>query len=337
MGRTPDLGSAMRLHYDHLEKVYQIPRWEDRHDVPAWLRDIALVVGLHGMHWTGYIFNDFAKMREILQWMSTRISPRNVVIFIPGWDGRYYWNYPLYRADERLGGESGFRELIQQGQRLGFRMMPMFGANVANRELPVFSQIADAATHQIDGNRFDASWVDWDNDRHNEGGLSYMNLGVDSWRELLFARIGEVIEKYQADSYFLDIVGGWVNNPQADMHEGTRRLVEDLRAKYPHVLACGEMHYDALLAFLPFYHVLSQSAYPEALNKYARAFQHLSHPAPGRGSTGVHEFGFRRFNTETLGLNDYQIPTLSVVDDTFDRHRDLMEQVIRRVRTRAGI
>ena len=97
------------------------------------------------------------------------------------------------------------------------------------------------------------------------------------------------------------------------------------------------MHYDALLAFLPFYHVLSQSAYPEALNKYARAFQHLSHPAPGRGSTGVHEFGFRRFNTETLGLNDYQIPTLSVVDDTFDRHRDLMEQVIRRVRTRAGI
>ena len=35
---------------------------------------------------------------------------------------------------------------------------------------------------------------------------------------------------------FLDIVGGWVNNPKADMHDGTRRLVAELRRRYPRVL-----------------------------------------------------------------------------------------------------
>ena len=39
-----------------------------------------------------------------------------------------------------------------------------------------------------------------------------------------------------------------------DMHEGTERLVRNLRSKYPNVLAVGEMPYDALHAFLPVYH-----------------------------------------------------------------------------------
>jgi hypothetical protein len=161
-----------------------------------------------------------------------------------------------------------------------------------------------------------------------------MNLGVDSWREWLFGRISGIIERFNVDAYFLDIAGGWVNNTKADMHEGTRRLVEDLRKKYPRVLACGEMHYDALLGFIPLFQVLSESAYPAAVTKYARAFQHLSHPAPGRGSSGVHESGFHRFDSKTLALNDLQIPTITVVDDTFDGYRNVMEEIILRAKQR---
>jgi hypothetical protein len=51
----------------------------------------------------------------------------------------------------------------------------------------------------------------------------------------------------------------------------------------------------------------------------------------------VHEAGFGRWNPETLSLRDEQIPTLSVVDDTFTAYRDQMEAVIRRARQRAGI
>jgi hypothetical protein len=285
------------------------------------------------MHWTGYIFNAYARQLEILRWVATQIPPAEVLVFLPAWDGRYYWNYPLYEVDSRLGGEEGYRQLISEGQKLGFHFMPMFGTNAANRLLPMFPKIADATMAQIDGDAFNLNWVDWDNDRHMEGWQPYMNVGVDSWREWLSGRIAEMIERYHVESYFLDIAGGWENNTKADTHEGTRRLIADLLQKYPGVLCCGEMNYDALMAFIPLFHVFSEHAYPEAVGKYCRAFQHLSHPAPGRGSSGVHESGFSHFDPKTLSLTPQQIPTITVVDDTFDKYRDVMAQIIARART----
>ena len=329
--RTPTLEDATDAHYSHLERTYRIPRWDARSDVPDWLRSTALVVQLHGMHYTGYVFNDYERMLEILRWISTRIPGERVLAFLPAWDGRYYWDYPTYRAADRLGGEAGFRRLVTESHQLGIRVMPMFGANAANRGRPEFAQMRNAATRRIDGEAFDLDWVDWDNDRHQEGWLAYMNLGVPSWRRWLTDRIADTIDRYGVDAYFLDIVAGWIDNPQADMHEGTRLLVSELRERYPSVLACGEFHYDALLAFIPLYQVGLGAG-----RRYARSFSHLSHPAPGRGSSGVHESGFSRWNPDTLGLSDGTIPTLSVVDDTFIAHRDEMEAVIARATTRAG-
>ncbi len=327
LGRAKTLDDAVQAHTTHLERAYHLEPWETRRDAPDWMRRLALVVTLHGMHYTGYVFNDYARMLEIARWVATRIPPDRVLLFLPAWDGRYYWDYPLYRASDRMGGEAGLKRLIQESQRLGFRVMPMFGANAANRRQPAFARMAEAATHKIDGDRFDLNWVDWDNDRHQEGWLSYMNLGVASWRDWLSARIADAIERYRVDAYFLDIAGGWVNNPQADMHEGMRQLVLGLRARYPQVMPCGEMHYDALLEFIPCYHVgLGRAA------RYARAFSHLSHAAPGFGSSGVHESGFSRFRHETLGLAPGIIPTLSVVDDTFTGHQSMMEAVIERAK-----
>ena len=40
-------------------------------------------------------------------------------------------------------------------------------------------------TQKIDGDRYDLNWVDWNNDRHQDGWLDYMNLGADSWRNHL--------------------------------------------------------------------------------------------------------------------------------------------------------
>lgn len=336
VGRADSLDAAYRPHFEHVEKAFAIPEWETRTDVPAWLREIALVISLHGMHWTGYIFNDFAKCQKILEWVATQIPGKEVLVFLPAWDGRYYWNYPIYKPDPRLGGEQGFRTLIDKGHSLGFRFMPMFGMNAANKLLPEFKNFSDATTDQIDGDAFNLNWVDWDNDRHNEGSGAYMNLGVASWRNWLSARISDVIENYHADAYFLDIAGGWENNTKADMHEGTWLLVEELRRKFPGVLVCGEMPYDALMSFMPLFHVFPAGGYSPAMKKYVRAFQHLSHPAPGRGSSGVHESGFGHFNAKTLSLGKEQIPTITVVDDTFEKYRDVMAEIIREAKTRGS-
>jgi len=328
IAKAATIAAASEPHYAHLERAFHIPRWDTRPDVPDWLRKTALVVTLHGMHYTGYMFNDYARMLTILRWMATRIDAARVLVFLASWDGRYYWDYPVYAPAARMGGEAGFRALIKDAQALGFRMMPMFGANSANREQPAYARVADAYTSKIDGDRFDLNWVDWDNDRHHDGWLSYMNLGVDSWRTWLSGRIADMIQRYGVDAYFLDIAGGWVNNPKADMHDGMRRLVGGLRRQFPNVLAVGEMHYDALLEFMPMYHSFGQTLVADLVQRHAKFFQHLSHPAPGRGSTGVHEAGFARWNPQTLSLSDTAIPTLNIVDDTFEKYRTEMDAVI---------
>jgi hypothetical protein len=51
----------------------------------------------------------------------------------------------------------------------------------------------------------------------------------------------------------------------------------------------------------------------------------------------VHESGFNRWNPDTLSLSPNQIPTLNIVDDTFNTHRAEMEAVIAEARRRARI
>ena len=333
---TPE--AAVAPHYEFVRAAHAMPDFATRADAPAWLHETALALTLHGQHYTGYIFNDYAKMLETLRWVNTQIPGKQVLAFISSWDGRYYWDYPTYAVNDRMGGDAGFRRLVTEAQAMGFRIMPMFGLNGANRKLPGFARIADALTHKVDGDAVALNWVDWDNDRHQEGWLGYMNVGVPSWRKHLQGRIEAMIATYGVDAYFLDIAGGNINDTRGDMHEGLRTMVADLRERHPHVLCCGEMHYDALLEFIPLFHAGGGGAYArEHVQRHARFFQHLSLPAPGRGSTGVHEAGFGRFNNETLMLNPYAIPTLNIVDDTFGAHRDTMAAVIRKARERAGI
>jgi hypothetical protein len=332
LGRTTSFEAALQPHMDHIEKAFHLQPWETRPDVQPWQRDLALAVTLHGQHYTGFIFNTYAQQLEILRWIATQIPANRVLAFLSAWDGRYYWDYPTYKVSARMGGEAGFRQLISEGQKMGFKMMPMYGANSANKKLADYWKIASAITKKIDGNEYNLDWVDWNNDRHQDGWLGYMNLGADAWRKHLEGRISEMIERFGVDAYFLDIVGGHVNSTTGDMHEGTRTLVKNLQQKYPKVAPVGEMSYDALHEFIPMYQVgLGR------WSKYSRNFSHLSSPAPGRGSSGVHESGFGRFNEQTLGIYPNTIPTLQVVDDTFTKYKDVMAQVIARAKQRAGM
>lgn len=322
---APTLNDALAPHFTFLQQTFKLVPWDERADLPAWARDIALVVTLHGMHYTGYMFNDYAGMAEILRWMATRIAPSRVLVFLPAWDGRYYYDYPTYRTAERMGGEAGFRQLVTEARGLGYHVAPMFGLNAANRRLPSWPAIQGGAVSKIDGDVYNLNWVDWNNDRHQDGWLAYMNVGEVSWREYLLARIDEVIVRYGVDAYFLDISAGHVNARNGDMHLGTRQLVQEIRVRHPEVLCVGEFPYDALHGFIPMFQV----GLGPRWRVYSRNFQHLSSPAPGLGSSGVHEQGFGHFDPATYNLSPGSIPTLQVVDDTFGTQRAAMEGVIR--------
>ncbi|MFQ5945007.1 MAG: hypothetical protein ACE5NC_02000 [Anaerolineae bacterium] len=337
IARAETTGEIYRTHHSHLEEAYGLVPWEARADLPDWIKETQLVLSLHGTHWTGYVFNSYAQMLEILRWVSSRIEGRRVLVYLPGWDGRYYWDYPRYEAYDRMGGEEGFRRLIGDGQAMGFRFMPMFSINSSNRYDPRFRQYQEGLAHWPDGQPSWIDFVDWDNDRSVEAWQPLMNIGAPAWRELLLSRIARVVEDYGADAVFLDIAHFWQNDPRWNMYEGTVQLVEALRERFPRLLISGEWYYDALLGLFPLVQGPGDPAlYPGGLTRYVRSFGHLSHPAPGLGSTGVHEFGFRGFDAASLKLREDQIPTVTVVDDTFQSHREVLAEIIDRAAERGS-
>jgi hypothetical protein len=211
---------------------------------------------------------------------------------------------------------------------MGFHLMPMFGMNIANGKRPEFRQLRKAMARFPDGSPYWANWIDWDNDRSLETWMALMNVGAPPWRKWLAERISRIVEEYRMDAVFLDISLFWLNDPRYDMYAGTRALVRALRRRFPDLLLAGEAWYDAVLGLFPICQTIPPPLYPQFVSRYIRAVAHLRHPAPGRGSTGVHEQGFRGFKRESLELNPGQIPTLAIVDDTFEKYREVMEAII---------
>jgi hypothetical protein len=323
IGSAADFDAAVRPHFAHLEQAYAIPRFETRTDAPDWMKHVGLVLALHGQHWSGRIFNDYARQLEILRWAAAKSDPRHTMVFLAGWDARYYWDYPGFEVDPRMGGEAGFRRLIEEGQKLGFRFLLMFGANIANPAWPGFAGIDNARVRTIYGEPMAGNYVDWDGDRKGDASMVFMNLAVDSWRKHLEGRISAMVQRYRVDAYFLDICGMWENNPDGDMYLGTRQLVQALAKRHPGVPAVAEMQYDAQMSITPMAQVSRYQQYPRGHFDYVASFSHLSRPAPGSGASGVHEAGFGAYKLVTL--EQREIPTITFADDTWERHRALVE------------
>ncbi len=74
IGRTRDPAAIVRRHDAHVAAAFGIEPWESRADVPTWARDISLVVALHGMHWSGYVFNTYDDMADALDYVASNAS-----------------------------------------------------------------------------------------------------------------------------------------------------------------------------------------------------------------------------------------------------------------------
>ena len=317
------------------ERELGLVPWEQRADLPGWAREIALVLTLHGMHWSGYVFNTYDQMLDIIRFVSDRIDGRHVLAYLPGWEGRYYWQYGDYRPDPLLGGVEGFGRLCREARKLGVHVMPMFGANCANAWAPNFHTFGPSSyMKSASRNVFLGNQPDWDTSRaHDTGWQAWLNPGAPAWQNELTRQILELIDRYAFDAVFLDTVEVWTNDPDFNLREGYRQLVGRLRAEQPDLLVTGEDWWDGLLDIFP---IFQQSGHwrqvPAWAERYIRLMGHICDSEPSRGSTGVFEAGYTPY--QRLPDRDLYIPTIAFVDGTLDQAQAEVESMIESARQR---
>jgi hypothetical protein len=326
---TPNttLPAAIDARLAYLEAKAGLKKWQDRTDVPAWARDISLVVSIHGMHWGGYIFNDYAKALETVRWVTQRIEPKRVLVFLPGWEGRYYWQYGDYRPDPRLGGPEGFQRMIDGMHQLGVHVMPMFGGNCANAWFPNYKSFGPqslimSGTGIINqGNN-----PDWDMFRNRDTGWQqWLNPGAPGWQNHLVGQIDGLLNKYGFDGVFLDTQPSMDNDARYAPLEGLRQICERLRVRHKNLLIATEASNELSMGFVPVNH--TRGGFGNWPSRYVRRYCYLGEGEPGRGSTGVEEDGTIPYNLKEL-LENYDWPTISFVEDTLQVAPDKVQAVL---------
>ena len=330
-------GDAARAEADHvawIARAFGLVPFAERDDLPAWARELQLVAVLHGMHWSGRVLLDYAAMERALRFVAARVDGRRVLAYLPGWEGRYYWQYGEYRPEPALGGEAGFASLCATARELGVHVMPMFGANCANAWLPRFRDLdASAYLKSATGNRFHGNTPDWDLSRaHDTGWQAWLNPGHPGWRDALAGQIESLARRFGFDGVFLDTTEIWTNDPDHDVFEGHRALATRLRDAIPHLLLAGEYDYDALDAVFPLFQRAWWTRAPAWSRRFVRRMAHLCEGEP-EGRTGVHEFGV--WKPGCVAAEDGLLATIAFQDDTLERSRDAVEKALAELARRA--
>jgi hypothetical protein len=273
---------------------------------------------------------------KTLKYISKRVEGKRILAYLPGWEGRYYWQYGDYRPDERMGGEKGFRRLCDGAKELGVHIMPMFGINIAGTHFDGYEEWGKCSEfHSASGNIYGGS-VDWDGSRHYDHGSNRnLNPAAPKWQNRLYEQVAALIDTYGFDAAFFDIAAVWVNDPTHYLYNGIIRLMQRLKKFKPDLLISGEAAYDGLLACIPLLQCghtngilhWHDEAYEPSFSKYARNFAHLCLGDPSRGSTGVHELGY---NSQWRSpMRKGIIPTITIVENTLEKSPEKCELIFK--------
>lgn len=335
VGFSASLESVSEIHLEHIRSSYNLKPWETRPDIPGWAREISLIAAIHAQHWTGYIFNDYAQILRNIEELCQKIDPKRILVFIPGWEGRYYWKYGNYGPDERMGGKEGFCKLCDGAKALGVHVMPMFGIDIVGVHHDGFAAWGEPCELRTASGNFSRASVDWDGSRHYDHSSNRtLNPGAPKWQNRLVKQITSLADEYGFDGAFLDIAAVWANDPNHNVYEGVCELVRKLKEDRPDFLIAGEGWYDGLMACIPLLQCghtdgklhWHDDAYAPMLNTFARNFGHLCLGDPSRLSTGVHEQGT---NPEWRApLRKGVIPTLTIVDGTLENAPERVNAIV---------
>ncbi len=331
-----NLEDVYKKYSDFLKKKFSLEDFSERKDVPNWFKDISLVVTMHMEHFTGKIFHTYKSALEDVKKLCEYIDGKHILIYLAGWEGRYYYKYGDYSADSRLGGEEELIKLVNGIHNLGCHCIAMYGINIANIDQPEISALYSKSECQsISGAKFHNGSVDWEGAHHYDfAKLGNLNIGSKLWQDYLFNQIKHNTLKYDFDGCFLDIAAYWVNDLNHDIYEGVCEFANRLHTIKDDFLISGEGFYDGLAKCMPLFqsgHTDGKLHYhdrvsPLLFTRYVREFAHLCIGDPSYGSSGVHELGIN--SDRMTPLREGIIPTLSLVDGSIDNALDKVLEIV---------
>ena len=336
VGITKTKEEIYQRQMEYIEKTFDVVPFEQSRIVPNWFKDVSLVVIMHMESFTGHIFHTYEQAYEDVKKLTEIIPGKNILVYFPGWEGRYYYKYGNYSPDERLGGEKALKECIQKIKEFGCKTMAMAGMNYANKNIPSINKIYKEAEFQsISGTKYRSVAVDFEGAHNYDfGELVSLNIANKKWADELFKQIKDFSLKYDFDGVFLDIASLFINDKNHALYPGVCEFCDRLRTIKPNYLVSGEGFYDGLLRAMPLFqatHVGEDMLYhdrinEELFNKYAREFGHLCLGDPSRGSTGVHELGENK--NWRVPYRKGLIPTISLVDGSLELAPEKVKQIV---------
>lgn len=345
VGIVDDIRSFYKSVSDHTKNVYGLSDFDDSPIVPNWLKDIHLVVTMHMEAFTGKIFHTYRGALEDIKRLTKYIDGKHILVYLAGWEGRYYYKYGNYTPDDRLGGSKGLEECVEGLHALGCKVMFMYGMNMVNRNIPnLFDVVKESEFVTMGGGRFHHGSVNWEGAHHYDfSELAQLNIGCKTWADELFRQIKSNVEQFDCDGAFLDIAACYVNDRNARLYDGVVEFCDRLRTIKPEFLVSGEGYYDGLSRAMPLFqsgHTEGWMHYHDRLDdelftRFSREFAHLCLGDPSYGSTGVHEQGI---NTEVqTPLRKAIIPTLSLVDGSLDNGLEKTLEIIEQAKQYGGL
>jgi hypothetical protein len=127
-----DVAAAMSVH-SSMEQVQEaanhwleaagVRKLADREPAFHWIRDIKLVITVDMMRSNWEIVHDYADVVNLAKGVKELRNPKEVLFYLPGWQGAYDSGGPYYKPHAELGGETGFRTMMTYLHEQGFRTM----------------------------------------------------------------------------------------------------------------------------------------------------------------------------------------------------------------------
>ena len=329
LGKNRSRIEIVRERCSDLEKYFGLIPYSNKNNINKdWIDNLKLVTFFHGTHWTGHIFNTYDQMGNQLEWITKIIDGKQIMAFLPAWDGRYYVNYPEHKADERLGGNRGLKDLVMKSHELGVKVVLMLGGpNLSTFEFLKKNEMMEAGLKTPSGHAKLQNWLDWNSDLQIETMGLIMNFGHPKYRDYMISKTAELFDTYDIDGVFLDGTLRWENSPDYSAYEGLIKYTREIRKRYPNKLVMGEDGYDAIYGLFDLFHTSGgPMGHENFLLRYTRQFYYLAFPAEN-GSAGVHEIGWSN-ESKTIKNADpnYTIPSLSLLYRDIEKYESQIKE-----------